>query len=397
MAGSRLPLLFRLNRRISWLLVLVSSVMLLTGYGSTILDLGGPLISWGHRVLGGVFGLLFVVHMFISVVLLRFRWRSALESLRAGRAGPLTRLRLVQRVSGWALILSASLVLLSGLDWFKVGTGWLVPFASHVRFDVFLSTSIVVHSSVGLYFALMRRRAGVRERGEAAVSLARRQAITVIAGAFLSLVAAVYLDRIPRVADAVERVKGILPPGQYEVGRLRPLHIDGVPSFDEGSWTLEVDGLVENPFVLDYGEVRGLPSVVSVSDFHCVTGWTKFGNRWEGVGFRTIMERARPLGTAMYALIRCEQGYTTSLPLGDLDREDVLLAYGLDGRELPARFGGPLRLVVPHKYGYKSAKWVRGIRFLGENELGYWEQRGYSDTADPFTEDRYSNRPSSVG
>jgi DMSO/TMAO reductase YedYZ molybdopterin-dependent catalytic subunit len=391
MAGSRLPLLFRLNRRISWLLVLVSAVVLLMGYSSTIMDLGGSLFSWGHRVLGGVFGLLIAVHMYTSVFLLRFRWRATLKRVWAGEAGSLTWLRLIQRVSAWALFLSAFLVLVSGLDWFKVGTGWLVPFASHVRYDVFLSVSIVVHSSVGLHFALMRRRVSRREKGEEAVSLARRQAIAVIGGAFLSLVAAVYLDRIPLVADAVEGVRGMLPPGQYEVGRLRALHVGGVPRFDEGSWTLEVGGLVENPISMDYGEVRGLPSVVSVSDFHCVTGWTKFGNRWKGVGFRTIMAMVRPLETAGYVLIRCEQGYTTSLPLGDLDREDVLLAYGLDGGELPNRFGGPLRLVVPHKYGYKSAKWVRGIRFLGENELGYWEQRGYSDNADPFTEDRYSD------
>jgi len=209
--------------------------------------------------------------------------------------------------------------------------------------------------------------------------------------AFISLVVAVYLDRIPRVADAVERVRGVLPPGQYEVGRLKALHVGGMPRFDEGSWTLEVDRLVENPVSLGYGEVRRLPSVVSVSDFHCVTGWTKFSNRWEGVGFRTIMAMVSPFETAGYVLIRCEQGYSTSLPLRDLNREDVLLAYGLDGRELPGQFGGPLRLVVPHKYGYKSVKWVRGIRFLGENELGYWERRSYRDTADPFTEDRYSD------
>ncbi len=390
MAYSRLPLLFRLNRRISWFLMLISVIVLLTGYGSTIMDFESPLITWGHRILGAVFGLLITIHMFISVVLLRFRWRSALKSLLVGRAGHLTRLRLVQRFSGWALILSASLVLLSGLDWFKVGTGWLIHFALHVRYDILLSVSIVVHSSVGLHFALKRRRAGQRKRKEASVSVARRQAIAVIASAFLSLVAVVYLDRIPRVADAVERLKGILPPGQYEVGRLRPLHIGGVPEFDDLFWTLEVDGLVENPILLRYDEVRALPSVLSVSDFHCVTGWTKFGNRWEGVRFRTIIEMVRPLKAAVYVLIRCEQGYTTSLPLGDLDRENVLLAYYLDGGDLQRQFGGPLRLVVPHKYGYKSAKWVRGIRFLRENELGYWEQRGYSDTADPFTEDRYS-------
>ena len=110
---------------------------------------------------GGVFGLLIAVHMYTSVFLLRSRWRVTLKRIRAGEAGSLTWLRLIQRVSAWALFFSAFLVLLSGLDWFKVGTGWLVPFASHVRYDVFLSVSIVVHSSVGLYFALIRRKAGL--------------------------------------------------------------------------------------------------------------------------------------------------------------------------------------------------------------------------------------------
>ncbi len=105
----------------------------------------------------------------------------------------------------------------------------------------------------------------------------------------------------------------------------------------------------------------------------------------------TIMRKSRPLKQAKYATIECESGYSTSLPLSDLALDDVMLAYRLDNAELSHSHGGPLRLVVPHKYAYKSAKWVRKIRFTETQELGYWENRGYSDTADPWTEDRYSN------
>ena len=236
--------------------------------------------------------------------------------------------------------------------------------------------------------------------------MARREAIMVLGGAFISLVAALYLDRIPKVAEVVDRVMRVLPPGQYEVGRLRALTYGLVPDFDEGSWDLKISGMVENPVTLSYREVRGLPGVLSVSDFHCVTGWTRFGNRWEGVAFRELMGLVGVLPGAAYVHVICEETYpeerkedllgrmsdeyTTGLELGDVDRGDVLLAYMLDGRELPAGNGGPLRLVVPHKYGYKSAKWVREIVFSDRRLRGFWEARGYSDSADPFTEDRYS-------
>lgn len=356
------------------------------------MNLESPVAVWAHWVLGGVVALLSAVHMYISVVLIRYSWRTVASKIRRGEVGPLTWLRLAQRVSGWAVALSALLVLLSGFDWFKLGTGWLVPFSSHVGFDVYLSASIVFHSAVGLYFALLRRRLRRGDEAVRPVSLARREALIALASMALSLVAALYLDRIPKIGGVVGRIRGMLPPGQYEVAELRRLHVGSVPPFDEGSWTLEVLGIVENPFTLRYGEVRGLPRVVSVSDFHCVTGWSKLGNSWEGVRFRTIMEMAGPLEGVRYASIICEHGYSTSLPVEDLARDDVLLAYLLDGRELPPEHGGPLRLVVPHKYAYKSAKWVRGVKFIDENELGYWESRGYSDTADPFTNDRYSRR-----
>jgi DMSO/TMAO reductase YedYZ molybdopterin-dependent catalytic subunit len=113
-------------------------------------------------------------------------------------------------------------------------------------------------------------------------------------------VAVLYLDRVPRVRDVVERVRNVLPPGQYEVWRLHPLTYGEVPPFDETSWTLKVHGLVTTPMTLTYEAVRSLPRVISVPDFHCVTGWTKFGNRWEGVSLRTIMELVQPKDNARF-------------------------------------------------------------------------------------------------
>jgi DMSO/TMAO reductase YedYZ molybdopterin-dependent catalytic subunit len=182
----------------------------------------------------------------------------------------------------------------------------------------------------------------------------------------------------------------LLPPGQRIEDKLRVLHVGIIPGFDEKTWTLDVYGLVNRPFTLSYEQFKELPNVVRTSDFHCVTGWSKLDNKWEGVQFTAIMEKAGVQNNAKYATIECEQGYTTSLPIEDLTNKDVLLAYRLDDEDLPPQHGGPLRLVVPHKYGYKSAKWIRKIKFTEEQELGYWETRGYSNTADPFKDDRYT-------
>ncbi len=182
----------------------------------------------------------------------------------------------------------------------------------------------------------------------------------------------------------------MLPPGQYAIDRLRVLHVGPIPEFDEKTWTLEVYGLVKNSFALNYEELKNLPEVTSISAFHCVTGWSKLENKWKGIQFRTIMEMANVSENAQFATIESEYDYTTSLTLKDLSRDDVLLAYGLDDEELPPQHGGPLRLVVPQKYGYKSAKWVRKIKFTEKQELGYWESRGYSNTASALLDDRYA-------
>ena len=181
-----------------------------------------------------------------------------------------------------------------------------------------------------------------------------------------------------------------LPPGQHLSKRLTRLDLGVIPRVDPKRWDLRVEGEVESPLGFTLEEFRALPRVTTTSDFHCVTGWTRLDCGWEGVAFRTLAAMAKPRPTATSVWIECGEGYTTSLPLADLLRDDVVLAYGLDGKPLPEENGGPVRLVVPHKYGWKSAKWVRVLDFRAAHDLGYWEVRGYSDTADPSTEDRYA-------
>jgi len=184
--------------------------------------------------------------------------------------------------------------------------------------------------------------------------------------------------------------KSRIPPHQAVTPKFPVLHVGPVPRFDPKTWDFVVEGLVENPLRLTYEEFMKLPKTVSTSDFHCVTGWSRLNNKWEGVAFKTIADLAKPLSKAKFVTIVAEGNYTTSLPLEDLLDEDVLLAYGFNDNALQPEHGGPLRLVVPKKYAYKSAKWVRKLRFTEEQELGFWEQRGYSNTADPWKEERYA-------
>jgi len=181
-----------------------------------------------------------------------------------------------------------------------------------------------------------------------------------------------------------------IPPNQRVTSKFPVLHVGPVPKFDPKTWDFVVEGLVENALRLTYEEFLKLPKIVSVSDFHCVTGWSRLDNRWEGVTFKTICDLVKPLKKAKYVMVAAEGNYTASLPIEDLVDDNVLLAYGLDDKPLKPEHGGPLRLVVPKKYAYKSAKWVRKLKFTSKQEQGYWEKRGYSDTADPWKEERYA-------
>jgi DMSO/TMAO reductase YedYZ molybdopterin-dependent catalytic subunit len=187
-----------------------------------------------------------------------------------------------------------------------------------------------------------------------------------------------------------------LPPGQNPIKRLLRWGIDhpGItrsnPKIDLKEYVLTIEGEVERPVKLGWDDVLKLPRVESVSDFHCVEGWSVLGCRWEGVRFSQIVELARPREAARCVTFECADGYTTSLTLQELSGGNVLLAYKLDGEPLEEGFGFPLRLVVPSKYAYKSALWVTRVKFTIDKELGYWERRGYSDVADVWKNDRFS-------
>lgn len=184
-------------------------------------------------------------------------------------------------------------------------------------------------------------------------------------------------------------MRGRLPPGQRWVDEPIVYDIAPVPPLGLGEYRLRVDGEVERPLELSWGEVLRLPAVESVADFHCVTGWSVRGLRWTGVPGRAIAELARPRPGVAWVMAYGREGYTTVLPYEAFLREDTLLAYGLNGEALPPRHGWPLRLVVPSLYAWKSAKYLVRLEFLKEKRLGYWEERGYHDRGDPWREERY--------
>jgi DMSO/TMAO reductase YedYZ molybdopterin-dependent catalytic subunit len=181
-----------------------------------------------------------------------------------------------------------------------------------------------------------------------------------------------------------------VPPGQKATTRFPVLHEGTVPPFDPSKWDLIVDGAVKRRLSFTWEEFKSLSSATIISDFYCVTGWSRFDNKWEGVRFSMIASMCEPDSKAVSVFISAEGDYTTNLFLKDMLDDDVPLAYRFNGAPLEPEHGGPLRLVVPNKYAYKSVKWVRKITFMTEHELGYWEVRGYSDSADPWKEERYS-------
>lgn len=191
-----------------------------------------------------------------------------------------------------------------------------------------------------------------------------------------------------------EEIARRIPPGQRLVKTWPVLHFGTVPKVDLATWDLRVFGLVEETLRLSYEELRALGPVEVVADMHCVTGWSTLDNRWLGVPFRVLAERARPRPEARWVIAHCEQGYTTDLSLGAMMEEDVLLAWGHDGQDLTPEHGWPLRLVVPKRYGWKSAKWLRGFELSDRNRRGFWEERGYHVHADPWREERYAYQES---
>jgi DMSO/TMAO reductase YedYZ molybdopterin-dependent catalytic subunit len=186
-----------------------------------------------------------------------------------------------------------------------------------------------------------------------------------------------------------------LPPNQVATDHILRWGIDhpGItstnPQLKLETYTLSIGGEVENPVKLSWNEFMKLPKTVSISDFHCVEGWSVLDCSWEGVHIRAIEKLVKPKAVAKAVAFECADSYTTSLFREELYGDDVLLAYKLNGKLLEEGYGFPVRLVVPNKYAYKSALWVVHLRFTRGKELGFWERRGYSDTADVWKNDRF--------
>ena len=192
--------------------------------------------------------------------------------------------------------------------------------------------------------------------------------------------------------DADPALVARVPPGQTLTAKWPVLTYGLTPRFDPKRWTFRCFGLVEEEVSWTWEEFLALPRVTMTSDVHCVTRWSKLDSVWEGVHIREIMARVKPLPAARYVMEHAAPDYTTNIALDDLVDDDVLLALKHNGRDLEPDHGGPMRLVVPKLYFWKSAKWLRAFEFLDVNPPGFWEQNGYHMHADPWREERYADQ-----
>lgn len=188
----------------------------------------------------------------------------------------------------------------------------------------------------------------------------------------------------------VRREGDRLPPGQRQVTNWPVLDLGEKPRIPLSEWTLKIGGCVENPVLWTWEQFLALPQISDVSDFHCVTTWSQFDMEWKGVSFFDIADVVRPLPEATHVFFKSYDGYSTNNPMEACMDEDVLIAHSWKGEPLTVEHGGPARVILPKRYAWKGAKWIREITFMKQDVLGFWEVRGYSNTADPWTDDRFS-------
>ena len=181
-----------------------------------------------------------------------------------------------------------------------------------------------------------------------------------------------------------------IPPGQFVTEKFPVLHAGKVPKFDPQAWDLQIYGAVENPLKMDYATLRGKPATEVTVDIHCVTTWSKLDTSWVGWATKDIIEEVKPQRDAKFVVCECEEGFTVNVHIDDLLKPNSMLAYKFGGRDITPEHGFPLRLLIPHRYFWKSGKWVRALRFATEDEPGFWEVRGYHNNADYLKEERYS-------
>lgn len=181
-----------------------------------------------------------------------------------------------------------------------------------------------------------------------------------------------------------------LPPGQHLTQDWPVLDLGLTPNIARERWRLDVYGAVENPVFWDWAQFTAQPQTQFVSDIHCVTTWSRYDNQWNGLAIRDLLAAVRPRREATHVVLHAHDGYTTNLAIEDFAAEDALLAHTWSGLPLAQEHGGPVRVVVPHLYFWKSAKWLQSIEFLAGDSPGYWEVRGYHNRGDPWLEQRYS-------
>ncbi len=210
-----------------------------------------------------------------------------------------------------------------------------------------------------------------------------------------------FLDKIagtPSLADGAPMGSGPtnrhgmpqLPPDQYETRKWPVLDLGVKPKVSTATWSLTIDGAVRRPTTLAWSDLLALEQIEDVSDFHCVTKWSKLNLRWRGVRLADVLALAEPADEARFLMCHAHDSYTVNLPVEEALKPDVLLAHTVDGAPLPVEHGGPCRVITPQLYAWKGAKWVKRIELLTADQLGFWEERGYSNTAYPWRNDRYS-------
>jgi DMSO/TMAO reductase YedYZ molybdopterin-dependent catalytic subunit len=196
-------------------------------------------------------------------------------------------------------------------------------------------------------------------------------------------------DRRLLTGKAGDPERDRLPPGQREVKNWPVLDLGVQPDIPLDKWFLTIDGLVENPVRWHWDEFRAQPEFQATSDIHCVTAWSRYDNHWAGVSAKHIIGTVKPKPEAKFVIFHSFDTYTTNVPLAAFDDGDVLLAHSWEGKPIPREHGGPLRVVIPKLYFWKSAKWLKRIEFAAEDRPGFWEVRGYHNNGDPWTEERY--------
>ncbi len=200
-----------------------------------------------------------------------------------------------------------------------------------------------------------------------------------------------FFDRNRKQLESLGIDPARLPAGQYHTDRFPVLHVGDVANLTPQTFSLRLFGEIDNPITMSFDDITALPNVDVTTDIHCVTKWSKFDTQWRGVRLRDVVQLAQPHASVQHIIQHAVYGYTTNLPLADYLGNNALLTWQFDGEPLEAIHGGPMRVLIPHLYFWKSAKWLEGLEFSAVDKPGFWERNGYHNYGDPFKEQRYTN------